>query len=649
MALDLQRHPEAQPVDGAHTDAVHVSRHTVVDPSDGAPDLMPMFWNDELEQLLDTAPGPGTALWVDALDPGRLSDHDLVDAVKIATRVEAWAHAHVTRLVAALARRPDMRPLWNRLAGPEPKQRSIAGETLAAALATSPFAANALVREATAYDVVLPGTADALAAGRIDAAKARAFVQRLSDQAPQIANAVESEVLPYAETHTVTEIRRKLDKTLIRTDPQDAVLRHRDACRNRLVSHPRALPDGMASMYLLLPAVDAVRVDGVLERAARSAKSCGDARTLDQLRADGVRDLVVGSDDPWPVSWSGDRDGESAEPGDSAGSGDNGTTGANRTGSDDPTSRASLTGSIASATSSGASTASGSSVDHRSSGRGDGRGGGGGGKHQSRKRAGSQSRAGMRPGAEVLVTMSLSTLIGADNQPADLAGYGPIDPITARALAAGGVWRRLVHDDLSDTVLDVGRTRYRPPADLAEHVRIRDRRCVFPGCTIPAEHTDLDHTIDYHAGTRSLHVHGIAPPDDADPPHTPDTPPRRDHADGVNQAVDVSPTATPPTATTHATATEATASEATPTDGPLPDGLLPDASGPNARLGTTSAGNLGPLCRRHHRVKTETRFTLRQTTPGVFEWTSPTGHRYLVQPGTDTVEHLSPGTPPPPF
>lgn len=581
MAPDLQRYPDERPVDGARTGAVHVSggTGTVVEPPDVMPDTMPAFWNDELERLLDTAPGPGTALWVDALDPAQLSDYDLVDAVKIATRVESWAHAHVTRLVAALARRADMRPLWNRLAGPEPKQRSVAGETLAAALATSPFAANALVREATSYDTVLPGTADALAEGRIDAAKARAFVQRLSDQVPQIANAVESEVLPYAETHTVTEIRRKLDKTLIRTDPQDAVIRHRDARRNRLVTHPRALPDGMASMYMILPAVDAVRVDGVLERAARSAKSCGDTRTLDQLRVDGMRDLVVGSDDPWPVTWTGGGHDETTA------SGDGGTGSGNGNGS---------------------GTRSGS------------------GKRQRRTRTGSQSRAGMRPGAEVLVTMPLSTLIGADNQPADLAGYGPIDPITARTLAAGGVWRRLVHDDLTGTVLDVGRTRYRPPADLAEHVRIRDRRCVFPGCTIPAEHTDLDHTIDYHPGTRSLHVRGIAPPDDADPPHTTDAPPG-----------DPAP------------------SDPTPA-GPVPNSEVLDtpishAPEPSSPLGTTSAGNLGPLCRRHHRVKTETRFTLRQTTPGVFEWTSPTGHRYLVQPGTDTVEHVTPGTPPPPF
>ncbi len=47
-------------------------------------------------------------------------------------------------------------------------------------------------------------------------------------------------------------------------------------------------------MWLVLAAEDATRVDGVLDHAARSAKALGDARTLDELRADGLRDLVVG-------------------------------------------------------------------------------------------------------------------------------------------------------------------------------------------------------------------------------------------------------------------------------------------------------------------------------------------------------------------
>src|SRR5262249_46022853 len=35
---------------------------------------------------------------------------------------------------------------------------------------------------------------------------------------------------------------------------------------------------------------------------------------------------------------------------------------------------------------------------------------------------------------------------------------------------------------------------YRPSAKLAEFVRMRDLHCRFPGCTVPADRCDLDHT-----------------------------------------------------------------------------------------------------------------------------------------------------------
>lgn len=42
--------------------------------------------------------------------------------------------------------------------------------------------------------------------------------------------------------------------------------------------------------------------------------------------------------------------------------------------------------------------------------------------------------------------------------------------------------------------------RYRPSAALADFVRCRDITCRFPGCDVPADLCDLDHTVPYHAG-----------------------------------------------------------------------------------------------------------------------------------------------------
>ncbi|WKR21599.1 hypothetical protein AIF0345_1522 [Actinomyces israelii] len=91
---------------------------------------------------------------------------------------------------------------------------------------------------------------------------------------------------------------------------------------------------------------------------------------------------------------------------------------------------------------------------------------------------------------------------------ASLGGRGrsvPVPAAVARALAAGGTWRRLVTDPLSGAVTDVGRTRYRPPAALADLVRARDASCTHPGCERPARGCEIDHVRPWaEGGTTSL-------------------------------------------------------------------------------------------------------------------------------------------------
>ncbi|PZS25661.1 MAG: HNH endonuclease [Pseudonocardiales bacterium] len=99
---------------------------------------------------------------------------------------------------------------------------------------------------------------------------------------------------------------------------------------------------------------------------------------------------------------------------------------------------------------------------------------------------------GMRPTIHVCV--ALSTLLGVDDQPGELAGSGPIPATLARTLAADptGTWRRLVTDPLGK-LIDYGHDVYRPPKHLADHVIARDRTCRFPLCNRQACHCDLDH------------------------------------------------------------------------------------------------------------------------------------------------------------
>lgn len=104
--------------------------------------------------------------------------------------------------------------------------------------------------------------------------------------------------------------------------------------------------------------------------------------------------------------------------------------------------------------------------------------------------------------AHVQVTVSLETLIGLRDDPGHLTGYGALTAEVARAVAftPGSTWRRLITDPLSGTLLDYGRTRYKAPGALADHVIARDVTCSHPGCTRPAENCDLDHLLPFPLG-----------------------------------------------------------------------------------------------------------------------------------------------------
>lgn len=103
------------------------------------------------------------------------------------------------------------------------------------------------------------------------------------------------------------------------------------------------------------------------------------------------------------------------------------------------------------------------------------------------------------------VTVSLAALAGVTGEPGEIAGLGLVDAELVRRLVhhPDATWRRLVTDPLTGSLLDVGTTRYRPPAPLARHVRLRDVTCRWPGCLCPAERSDLDHTVPWPDGPTS--------------------------------------------------------------------------------------------------------------------------------------------------
>ncbi|MDQ1576795.1 MAG: hypothetical protein QOH55_1945, partial [Microbacteriaceae bacterium] len=106
--------------------------------------------------------------------------------------------------------------------------------------------------------------------------------------------------------------------------------------------------------------------------------------------------------------------------------------------------------------------------------------------------------------AKVFVTVPVLTLLGRDDLlghdelPATLDGYGPIDADTARELAghAPSFIRLLTHPE-TGAVLSVGRDSYRVPQDLKNWLQVRDVTCRFPGCSRHAARCEIDHTQDW--------------------------------------------------------------------------------------------------------------------------------------------------------
>lgn len=111
--------------------------------------------------------------------------------------------------------------------------------------------------------------------------------------------------------------------------------------------------------------------------------------------------------------------------------------------------------------------------------------------------------------AEIVVHIPAAVALGASDAPALLDGHGPIDPATARALAAAApTWQRLL-TDTDGTPLALGRTAYRPPAGLRRFLEYRDGACRVPGCTRPAHTAEADHTTEWQDGG-STDAHNLA-------------------------------------------------------------------------------------------------------------------------------------------
>ncbi|MDK1359862.1 DUF222 domain-containing protein [Arthrobacter sp. zg-Y1219] len=233
--------------------------------------------------------------------------------------------------------------------------------------------------------------------------------------------------------------------------PETIVERQLTAFEQRKVCLEPA-QDGMSWLSALLPAEKAQVIFTQLCQAARGEQAAGDPRTVDQLRADILQDLLL------------NRGGHTC-----------GTVSAGKADKAAGSNIASAKGSRATKDSS----ANDSSTTCT----------GGGAKAR----------------AEILVLITAETLCGADDQPAELHGYGPISPQTARRMAREAAkWTPVERDPDTEEILRVGRRR-KVPSGLKRWLRARDGTCRFPGCRSNAVISEIDHTKPWAQGGATDH------------------------------------------------------------------------------------------------------------------------------------------------
>ncbi|MEV1290972.1 DUF222 domain-containing protein [Pseudonocardia sp. NPDC049635] len=493
------------------------------------PEIDPEMEDEEAPHVLHP-PAPGTPVIDPDSPPGarlaldieyatalanQLTDTQLLEVVAATARHRNWLAALEHRVIALYA---DRHPRSGEAVRPgaaaaTPVQQWLPDE-LGLVLAVSRERARGIIADAQRLAHVLPATLDALQSGRLDRCKVDTVLRATDVLDDEQARQVEAIVLANAAGATRRQIYDRLRRAVATVDPDGARRRHLRSLDDRRIGLSHG-DDGMATLWLTGSAPDAQASWRSLDRLARSL-GAEDPRTLEQRRVDLAHQLLQGTlsvtdlgqvhtavesllaATPVPVAPAAvpvtRPPAATARPGtEQPGPGTTGPPGPTNT---DPTGHHSA--SRCGAREPADQPAGPARVPHHVLAEAVAR--------ALAQKPDPSDALGRKPLVQVVV--SLDTLIGTSERPAELTGHGPIPATTARALAAGGVWQQLITHPATGRIRNVGRTMYSPPAAMADHVRARDGRCRGPACDHPVR--DLDHHIPWARGgqTSEDNLHG---------------------------------------------------------------------------------------------------------------------------------------------
>ncbi|MHA7210628.1 HNH endonuclease signature motif containing protein [Arthrobacter sp. MDT1-65] len=223
--------------------------------------------------------------------PSSLSD--TLDLLRATDRLASWAAAQRARLVAQVHTFSDREHhIWSGSTSSLVFTGTVV-ET-AALLKLSEGSAARLVSESLSLTGDLTDTLAALEKGEICSARASVIVEQTRTVPHDAVRAFEAEILQVAGDLNRPRLTARCRRLREKLHPETLTARRVKAAADRcVVFEPDQ--DGMAWLNAYLPAEQALALHTAVDAAARNPRADDDPRTLPQLRADVLADLLLGT------------------------------------------------------------------------------------------------------------------------------------------------------------------------------------------------------------------------------------------------------------------------------------------------------------------------------------------------------------------
>jgi Domain of unknown function (DUF222) len=270
----------------ASADSVHPPA-SPADPGDG-PTAVPRRGRDLAGAIAEVLPtGPGLAAWLAEQDPATSAGGDLAGMAGAFRRVASWAQARELELIAHIAARSAAADpnAGLRTDGRPAHVTDDAAAQVSLELTLSRPGAEAWAGLAVTLQWRLPGTAAALADGRIDTYRAKIIAEAVAALSDDAAKKVEDQVTPLAGGLTYGQLHAAVRRAVIAADPEGAEHRRQAAERRAKVSlYPDQ--DGTAALVgACLPAPEAAAAFAKICAIAEAMKVAGAGGGIHFLRA----------------------------------------------------------------------------------------------------------------------------------------------------------------------------------------------------------------------------------------------------------------------------------------------------------------------------------------------------------------------------